>query len=706
MITTPKSKGITQAITVLAALMLSFTTFAKEKASDEPMPIVPKFEYKFKLPETPSKVIVGENVINSIGGKSIYTTRGFKYAELGNRLIDGAISPIIGNCILIADEGRSDGRHQAAVFSMNEEQKKIGEINNKLLGNPLRAIMTPDGRHIILATDEGLHEIDVRQYLVTGRMNIPFDPQLMTISPNAYYLAMADGENLAVFNYEDKVLRKELNFGAPVTSIFFDPESKNMGVMTSDGLLSIYDTRSFDIKSYVDELGDGLGGAFSRDSKYIIALTSPDQLTIVNIVDLEKPRETISLNGAKATQMATIYEPTSMVVTYDDTNAIGARRISKLEPFYGKLIKEGALDDLNEWLKQLPGETAEQYRARVNDETRRAKLREFEDARATEFAGDMLSDAAVSLGKYNRSSGIMELNFANMPSIFLPVPEADLASFGTAADLEFTKARYGVMPNDRFELVYAVVKNHKNGKEYVYNNTERLKMNFLTDDDVVPIELIQQQQMEEIRLQDIRRQVIEEAQNRNVITNHTNITVDSQILPDYDANGKKILNYVVKFSYDVEPEFTIHEDFPPGKYHVDESGAASSMVNLIKQVFSDDFKQYIKPGKKMIAKIYGTADATPIVSKIIYDGAYGDYDNEPVTQNGEKKPLSVKQGERVLENEQLAFLRALGCTDYLKKNVEGLDKLNSDYQYFIEVSPDKGSEHRRITTEITLFDVF
>lgn len=91
--------------------------------------------------------------------------------------------------------------------------------------------------------------------------------------------------------------------------------------------------------------------------------------------------------------------------------------------------------------------------------------------------------------------------------------------------------------------------------------------------------------MEEIRLQEVKQQVMAEAKRNNVISDHTNITVDSQVVPAYDADGNKILNYLVKFTYEVDPEFSAVEDFKPGKYTIAESGAATSMLNIVQQAF-------------------------------------------------------------------------------------------------------------------------
>lgn len=199
---------------------------------------------------------------------------------------------------------------------------------------------------------------------------------------------------------------------------------------------------------------------------------------------------------------------------------------------------------------------------------------------------------------------------------------------------------------------------------------------------------------------------MEEARNRSLISNHTNITVDSKVVPDYDANGEKILNYQVNFTYQVDPEFSAAEDFPPGKYLVDESGAASSMLKIVKEAFEGDFAQYVKDGKKLKVVISGTADATPIIRTIPYNGVYGDFVDEPIYENGDLTAITVTQADGVKENRQLAFLRAEGVKDYLKTNVGNLDKMDADYTIRVDVTEGKGSEFRRITANFIFVDVF
>ncbi len=135
-------------------------------------------------------------------------------------------------------------------------------------------------------------------------------------------------------------------------------------------------------------------------------------------------------------------------------------------------------------------------------------------------------------------------------------------------------------------------------------------------------------------------------------------------------------------------------------------GAASSMLKIVKEAFEGDFSQYLKPGKKLKVVISGTADATPIIRTIPYNGMYGDFVDEPIYENGELTAITVTKADGVKENRQLAFLRAEGVKDYLQKNVEKLKDMDADYTFKVDVSEGKGSEFRRITANFTIMDVF
>lgn len=665
-----------------------------------------KTEYSFTFKGGQPKGIAsyGSGIFTFLGDHA-QTLGGKKLAALGKEVKVMEISPSGANFILISSDKK---KNRGAAFKMSTADTKIKDFKAKKLGNPITGVYTSDARRFLLATDKRLNILDARTFEPIDTMPLQFTPIDMELSDNGYYLAITDGSKVTVYNFEEKKPRQTWDFGGAICDIGFNKDNSEFAILTNDGTLTIYDTRNFLIKKELDNLGDSRAFDYNFDGKYVAVVTSPSTIEIVNIIDPDDSRDVMDIEKGGITDIKFIpdaYRRTLMAYTVN--GGIDARRMLKLSPYYGKLVTEGAKEMMDEWLKMMPGESMDDYRKRISDENRKNKMREFEDEIATRLAGNQLAMSEVSLGKYDRGQGLLGINLGNMPAIYLPVSEDDVVAFNDGKNLEFRNVKYGVTANDKFEIIYAEVYNPADGKTYIYNNLDRASLSFIEgDDNVISLEVLQQQRLEEMRLDEIRRKVIEEAKSRNVISDHTSITVDSRVEPDFDANGNRNLNYKIHFVYEVEPEFTAEEDFGPGKYKAEDSHAATAMLDIINRAFDSELSQYLNAGKKVAIKISGSADATPILYGIAYDGSYGDFDDEPVYQNDQLTVVTINPKTGIKQNEQLAFLRAYGVKNFLDKNVEKLNGMNTDYRYHISVSQDKGSQFRRISTEFTFFDVF
>lgn len=665
----------------------------------------PRTDYKFKQKVNPKEISVYSTVVFPLSDNVVLTMRGDQLYQSKN-VLNGVQANPTGISVGFIETDKK-GRKNAYFYSTAEADQKLAQFDTKKYGQPSCLAFTADGRKVLIASDKGLFVFEPRQMTLIDTMELPFTPSQMAVSDNGYYLALMEGERVAVYNFEEKKVRRDWNYGVKVNDMTFNNGSSEFAVLTADGLLSVYDTRTFNIKNDLEDLGEGLACAFNLDGKYIAVATSP---TTVEMINLVRPadRNTIPVETAGVGDVAFIKDiEGNSILVYTTSLAIGARRMLNLEPNYAKLMNDEVDLKMAEWLKMMPGESMEDYRLRVNDETRAAQRRLFEDEISTQLAGNLLAGQTMSLGSYDRANQVLALSFSEMPTIYLPVPESDVSSFHSANDLLLSDVQYGLLPDDTFEIIYAKVFNKADGKTYEYNNVNRTRMDFMgNDENVVSLEILQQQQMEEMKLQELREKVVEEAKHNDLITNRTNIAVDSKIVPDYNANGEKIMNYEVNFTYQVDPEFSAAEDFPPGKYVVDESGAASSMLKIVKEAFEGDFSQYIKDGKKLKVTISGTADASPIIRTIPYTGIYGDFVDEPIYENGDLTAITVTKADGIKENRQLAFLRAEGVKDFLQKNVSNLDQMDTDYVFKVDVAQGKGSEFRRITASFVFVDVF
>lgn len=688
------------ALSVLA-IMGSAAMFAQNDVPEH------RSVYTFKHPGMPEKIEPYTTTIYVTDGNTVRTISGALLNEGGNRIIDFKVNPAGSNFATIRVDKK--GRHQASVYGCFDLENKLLDFNSKKLGNPSAIAYTPDARRILLAAGGNIYIAEPRKGLPVDTItDVPVKPTLLRMSPNGYYLAAVDGNRVVVYNFEEKKIRRDIDAGEKITDIAFSPESDQMALLTADGLLSLYNTRTFDLRKMVDNLGEARACEFNFDGKYVAVVTDSANIEVVNLLR-DSDRETITdeTPGADVNDVTFVYDiGNSTLMGYPSVKSVVLRRMPNLKPFYGKLISDQADAMMDEWLKMMPGETMEQYRNRVGEDARRRQRQLFEDEIATGYAGDILGEMNMSLGSYDRANGLLAINFDQMPTIYVPVPESDILSFSGIGDVALSDVQYGILPDDSFEIVYATVTNTGTGKSYIYDNHNRASMDFVNADDAISIELLQQQQMEELKLQEIREKIVVEAKEQNVISDHTHIAVNSRMVPDYDANGEKILNYVVSFTYDVEPEFTAVEDFRPGKYKIEESGAASSMLRMVKEAFEGEFSQYFKQGKKLRVNLRGTADATPIVNGLAYDGSFGEFQDEPIYKNGALSTISVSSKEKIKENDQLAFVRALAVKNYLEKNIEGFNDMDINYRYDVDVSEGRGSEFRRITADFVFVDAF
>lgn len=689
-------------LTALAVCAMSVIPVQAQN-SDEPARQANKYIFRHKNP-----VIHVSPYQTTLYGASTFdvsTMRGAAIHEGKDTIQVLSVNPSGVNLGIVSRNKK--GKSSADFYRTHVAETKVAGFDSKKMGQPTAIAYSPDARNVYVAADDAIHILEPRDFKLTGSVGkLPFEANKLVASPNGYYLAAIGDNAVVVYNLQDNTIRKQFATDEKVTDVRFSPDSKEMGILTNDGVLELFNTRTFDLSRMIDNLGEARAFDFNFDGKYVAVVLNPITVAVINLlIDSDREYFTASKPGIREV----CFIPDAMnntIMAYPTGEGIEAVRLINLKPFYSRLVDDEADARMSEWLKMMPDETLDQYNARVNEETRQRQRRLFEEEAATRFAGDMLANATITLGNYDRANGVLAIDFDTMPTIYLPVPEADVTSIRSAGDLTLSDVMYGVMPDDSFEIVYAKVHNAADGKTYVYDNVMRSDMEFMASDDAISIELLQQQQMEELKLQELREQVMREAKNENIISDHTQITVDSHFVPEYDAAGNRILNYAVGVTYAVDPEFSAQEDFAPGKYNVSESGAASAMLDIVKKALEGDLNRYMVPGKKVNIRISGTADAMPITHGIPYDGSYGEIEDEPVYVNGALSALSLSTSSPMKSNEQLAFVRALSLKDHMEKNIAGLTDMVRDYRYEANVSSEKGGEHRRIALELIFVDAF
>ena len=97
----------------------------------------------------------------------------------------------------------------------------------------------------VVTSGNNANVYDPRAFVRLDQFELPYTPTEITISSNGYFLAITDGHNVNVFNFEGRNQRKAWNFDANVTDMAFSADNDEFAILTDDGVVNIYDTRSF-----------------------------------------------------------------------------------------------------------------------------------------------------------------------------------------------------------------------------------------------------------------------------------------------------------------------------------------------------------------------------------------------------------------------------------------------------------------------------
>ena len=637
-------------------------------------------------------------------GQKTYNLRGYQASYSPGTVRDIKVNPSGTSYVLLTR--KSDGT-AVTLYDLWKADKVMGRV--KKVQNATAIAYTDDARNLVLATPAEILVCDARSLELKSTIANVITASNLIVSPNNYYIAATDGERVVVWNMESKSIRKEIKLDARVNDIAFSNDSKYFAVLADNGTITLYNTHNYLENRSYDGLGYAQSCDFNSDNKYVAVVCSDTRIVVLNLLD-DSDRIFINDNLGGITDLRFVSDNHgNPFLIYNTASNVTCRRMSEIKPNFTQLLADELDDKMTDWMKQMPGESMDDYRLRVNDETRVEQMKLFEVEIATRIADDyaLAQIGDVSLGSYNPESSMLSVNLGGMEPIFLEVPSEDVVDFTNVDDLEFVNVKYGLTSDDKFELIYADVRNKNTGKTYTYNNLERRSLEFLElEEEFVPLEVIQQSNIQEVVLQEIKDNVVNMAKEQNTISDHTNINVKTNVESSTNADGERIMNYIVDVSYTVEVGFSAQEDFGPGKYKVEDSGAAMSMMEIVKQALEGEFATYMQSGKRLLVKVHGMADSMPIYRGIAYDGCYGEYVGEPVYKDDILSNLTLTKAEGITQNEQLAFVRALGVKHFFANSIKGVEDMNVDYSYNIEVTSGKGGEYRRISMQLVFVDAF
>ena len=636
-------------------------------------------------------------------GSKVYNLRNFMVASV-KPIKQLGVNPADGTYSVIEEGKKSNSLRMFDSWQENAQLRKFDCFKY----SPQAFCYSSDARNVFVYGSDGqIHVFNMKENFETAAYACAVAANRMKVSPNGYFLAVAGGNEVEVMAVESRTRRALCRMEGKVNDVDFSADGKWMAVLADNGVCKIYDTRTFELVHTYDAMGIAALCAFHPESKYLAVVTGEKRIALINLLNNSDRRYMdVSAEGVKTLKFLRDTQDILYVV-YNTASSLELEPIIPLSPNRQARLREELDSRMAEWVKRMDGESLEDYNARVNEDTRMKQLLLFETEIATGMAEASLDELTPKVGNYNADMGMLTIELDNMSNIYLSVPSNELEDFMEEGVLKMTNSRYCLNEADEFELVYTEVVNTRTGKKYVFDNTERKSLAYLeNDDNFVPLSQLQLSQMEENRLEEIRNDIMEAAKNQNVITDHTHIDVKTRVLKETDATGRRVTNYEIGVSYTVDADFSSRDDYPSGHFKCEESNAAKAMLAVMKKALENDMAKYVVAGKTLKVHITGMADATPFVNTVSYDGSYGDYEREPVTKDGNLSAVTVTRETGISENDQLAFLRAMGVKHYMMENIPSLQTMDTRYDASVNVSDKAGSEYRRIGVTLTFVDAF
>ncbi|MBQ7811839.1 MAG: WD40 repeat domain-containing protein [Bacteroidales bacterium] len=633
-------------------------------------------------------------------GKTIYNVMAGTVCKVSGDILSFDISPDGKTLIVLYSKGKGRG---LAAFDLWKSGNQL--FRYPADGNPSSSCFSPEGTSLYVSDADGkVYIYDVtRKFAAKGVLEIGRSGNIIAVSRNERKMVVANKGDMILrdLNYGTHIMMPDMDSG--VQSVHFTHDGTCVLVLLADGRLQRYDAQTGILVNEVYSMGKSIGSDLHPEDKYIAVVSDEKRIAVVNILnEIDRQYYEASDEGVTSVKFAEDAEGNDYIF-YNTANSVEYQSLSDLLPNYGKLLADELDLRMTEWSRKMDTETFEEYNLRVNPQTIEIQKRLYEEEIATRMAGDALKMAEITLGSFNPKTNTLAVNVSSMPPFYLDVPAEDVGFFMDTDNLEFSNPVYRVGKDDRFELLHLEVFNRQTGQTYTFDNMERQELSYMyPEEDFVPVDLVMMSNMDQIKLQGIKDNIVTNAKKMNTISNHTDISVAATVSSHLDDAGNKILDYNIGFEYKVDEGYSRREDYSAGEYRLDRSGAARSMCSIIETAFDTDFAKYIKSGKKLQVIITGTADVLPIKGRIRYDGSYGNFIDYPVGDD----TITVTAGTGITDNRQLALLRAAGLASHISENLEAVRQMEVEYVYNVVLMDKAGGKYRKVSVDFKFIDVF
>lgn len=214
--------------------------------------------------------------------------------------------------------------------------------------------------------------------------------------------------------------------------------------------------------------------------------------------------------------------------------------------------------------------------------------------------------------------------------------------------------------------------------------------------------------LRQLEMQRTAELMLADLPNEEKLYDESYIRVEAELIDTVYPDGTLHFDLLYGLGYNCRHLEGWTDDYPLGTFDVDSSNSCRAICRLTKYFVETMLKDVATAGREVDVNISSSADGTEFLTKIAYDGRYGDFRYCPTIFNGERVRISVDRATGISNNCQLAYLRTQSVKAFLEEKIDALRKTRNTYSFVTQSYKDSINTHyyRRSSIELRFKDVF
>lgn len=564
-----------------------------------------------------------------------------------------------------------------------------------------------DTRYLLSAgADKYVRIWDTKDWTLAKSLPCMYPVNAACFSPNGYFIACDQGNDIVVFNFTKTMAIQGLNAGhkEPVIKVKFSDDGKYLLSLDRGGKVNLWQLSDGEIWRELELPGKIVDADIHHNNKYLATVDATGEVQIRNLKKNVLIQTLHSKEAGKTIHFSYDYAKESALLIHCDKRYCYIWDIVRLEPAFDLLAAQMQEKRMNEWSGKRRLETSEDYARRVNDSLQ-IQNRKIRKEVLTELGLKWRPLQKPQRSNYDAGQKGYILTFPKINPFVLKVEEEDRADFEKNFDqCEFRHPVYTLDEKDDFGLSYLEINDPVKKRVYYLDNQNihpRIRQKMVSG------AIVKKVGEEEVVLKQKLKDYFEKEIAEQRISDNVRVNVEARPKEGIGEDGLSVVDYHIAYSYEVmKTDKKEVGDWAPGRYLLAESNAAAASVQVIRETFEKELSDYITSGKNVTIKITGSADGTPILRPIKYSGVYGDFSGVPYYLNGNMDNISISYKSGISSNNQLAYLRTYGVRHFIEQEIPVLQKTRNQFEHHVFVSEARGNKFRRVSIEIIIHDAF